>query len=158
MMKALKLLSILLLIGVLFASCKKKKKNSDEDADQMTAVPTTSFTPFFYWGNFEHNLARGDSSATNYYGTIAFASAGFFNELYRPGDAFNNIDGGTVSINGTAFTKQVIGTYANYYIQGSLVPTSPSQWLCSGNGTVPAMSYNDNTPWPKYSGQNVLPD
>ncbi|MBS1645575.1 MAG: hypothetical protein JST36_11100 [Bacteroidetes bacterium] len=71
-------------------------------------------------------------------------------------DASNNnslLDGGTVKMNGFELTKSDNNSYT--YMSNTNLDLnfgSGSAWTVSGAGAVPAMSYNHNDAFPKFSG------
>ncbi len=66
------------------------------------------------------------------------------------------VDAGTVTINSKSLTKSSNNAYAYQNLTDPL-SFGTVTWNVAGSGSVPAISYTDNKPFPDYSGFSSLP-
>lgn len=145
-MKFLKSLVAFFAFAVIVASCNKNNNTPATQAPNPTPTPTPVSG---YYGVFEHT--------NNFGNVVGLANLMFYDKPISP---TKSVNGGSVSINGQTFNIDTVSFWPNTYygLNDTLSTPNSSQWLCAGNGTVPAFSYTDSAPWPTYTGSSFLPD
>ncbi len=156
-MKHYKILPTILMIALTISinSCKK---------DDSSASPSTSggngSAPSPQVGNVDGALVSLETDVTTIAGGFPFTittETGVATFFASTGNNSSFINAGTVSVNTFPLDKQS----NNSYVKSATVGQTPaslnfssqsSNWIVSGAGAVPAISYNHNSNFPSFTG------
>jgi hypothetical protein len=140
---------------MLLSSCSKKAEDAASNINNTTNTPSVT-TPTFADGygtlaavaTTTYQLVSGMNIPVQLnLGVAAFYASG----------SGSMTDGGTVTINGKALTKQSNNSYVYQSLTDPLSFSGAISWNVSGSSSVPAISYSNDRPVPTYSDYTSLP-
>jgi hypothetical protein len=143
-MKTRVIVSLIIFLGLIFFSCKKKEN---------TVAPTsTSTSNTIYPGGDLFTLTQQyyNGATFGYEDSIAY---GYFADINMPG---NYANAGQVSFNGTVLQNS-LGFYQDTtFILNLHQPNSV--WTINGSSQVTAFNHTYTPSYPQFTGNNLLPD
>lgn len=153
-MKSIKSLVTFFAFAIIVASCNKNNNNNTPAAPAPNPTPITS-NPVFY-GHLYSQIMAGNTFSNLFSNHYAY----FFKNPVTSGmiSPSTTVGAGTVSLNGIQFKYITSPSLIGYNDTTLTYINGPTNWICSGSGTVPAFSFTDNNSWPTFSGPSNLND
>lgn len=138
---------VIIILVVLFASCKSKDNPSPDPAPATTGSTASHYTygsmDLLYYQYYTGNTFSNNDSA---------ATAVFYSDPLYPATSVQNA--GNVSLNSNALPN----TSNHYQLFNVNVHTANSIWAVSGSSVVPAINYTFTPNFPLFTGNAQLPD
>lgn len=140
-----KVVYLVLLVSII--SCNKKNNAGSTAPPSTTAAPTN-----YYGGELNTLITQYNTGASiNNQDSVAYCSFVDANNITG-----NTIYAGNVSYNGVVM-QYYSGNYQDTTFQINLHQPN-SVWHIAGNAQVQSFSYTNTPSYPKYTGNNLLPD